>query len=184
MSLEVLAGRESPVVVDVGTGTGCIALSLAAEVAGARVHAVDVSAAALDVARANLLRLGVEGRVTFHLGDLLEPVARLWGTVDLIVSNPPYVDPQEAASLAPEVRDHEPALALFPPGDRFAVYRRLVPEAARALVAGGTLVLEIGQGMAPGVTALAEASGFRVDRVLPDLQGIARTVVAHLGPAR
>lgn len=183
-SLEVLSGRKAPVVVDVGTGTGCIALSLAADLATARVHAVDVSAAALAVARENARRLGLEGRVTFHRGDLLEPVAPLRGMIDLIVSNPPYVDPQEAAGLAPEVRDHEPALALFPPGNRLTVYRRLVPEAAAALAPGGVLVLEIGQGMAPEVSALAGECGFAVERVLPDLQGIARTVVARRGPAR
>lgn len=182
-SLELLGGRDEPVVVDVGTGSGCIALSLAADIAVSRVHAIDLSAAALVVARENARRLGLEGRVTFHQGDLLQPVDRLFGTIDLIVSNPPYVDPEEAGSLAPEVRDHEPAQALFPPGDRLAVYRRLFPGAGAALAAGGALVLEIGHGMAPEVSALARESGFVVDRVLPDLQGIPRTLVAHRGAA-
>ena len=87
-----------------------------------------LSAPALEVARDNARRLGLEERVTFHLGQLLEPVSAR-GRVDLVVSNPPYVDPGERASLEPEVREHEPGLALFPPGDALSIYRRLVPDA-------------------------------------------------------
>ena len=94
-SLELLKDVERPLIVDVGTGSGCIALSLAAERPDAEVHAIDISAPALDVARENARRLGLEGRVAFHHGDLLQPVAHLAGRIDLVVSNPPYVDPAD-----------------------------------------------------------------------------------------
>jgi release factor glutamine methyltransferase len=165
---------------DIGTGSGCIALSLAAERGDATVHAVDASAAALAVASENARALGLPDRVRFHLGDLLEPLAALHGRLDLVASNPPYVDASEWPGLAPEVRDNEPRLALVPPdGDRYGVYRRLAPQAARALRPGGSLVLEIGRGMEREVGEIAAAAGLRVDRVLPDLQQIDRVVVCR-----
>jgi release factor glutamine methyltransferase len=97
-----------------------------------------------------------------------------------VASNPPYVDPADLAGLSPEVRDHEPRLALVPPGgDAYGIYRRLVPEAVAALRPGGALLLEVGQGMADSVTAICHEAGLTVERVLPDLQGIPRTVVAR-----
>jgi release factor glutamine methyltransferase len=179
-ALELLPGTGGPVVVDVGTGCGCIALSLADERPDAEIHATDISRAALDVAEDNARRLGCAPRVRFHLGDLLDPVADLAGRVDMVVCNPPYVSAADAAALAPEVRDHEPPLALFPPGDAYTVYRRLVPQAARTLRRGGCLLLEIGQGMSDGVVGVCSGAGFRVERVLPDLQSIPRVVVARL----
>jgi release factor glutamine methyltransferase len=178
-ALELLRGLPRPTVVDVGTGSGCIALSLAAERPDASVHAVDVSMRALVVARENARRLGLQERVAFHEGDLLEPVLSLAGAVSLVVSNPPYVDASEALSLAPEVREHEPAQALFPPGDRYSIYRRLAPAAADALIPGGGLILEVGFGMALEVSRICESAGLTVSRVLPDLQGIPRAVVAR-----
>jgi release factor glutamine methyltransferase len=177
--LEVLRDVPGAIVVDVGTGSGCIALSLAAERREAVVHAIDVSEEALAVARDNARRLGLEDLVHFHLGDLLGSVRSLTGSIDLVVSNPPYVDSSEAHSLAPEVREHEPALALFAPGDRYSVYRRLVPAAAVALRAGGFLMLEVGIGMADEVSRICLSSGLGVTRVLHDLQGIPRAIVAR-----
>jgi release factor glutamine methyltransferase len=182
-ALDLLPRTRGLVVVDVGTGSGCIALSLVSERPAAEIHATDISRAALDVAEDNARRLGCAPRVRFHLGDLLDPVADLAGRVDMVVCNPPYVSAADAAALAPEVRDHEPPLALFPPGDAYAVYRRLVPQAARTLGPGGRLLLEIGQGMSDGVVDLCRGAGFNVERVLPDLQSIPRVVVARL-PAR
>ena len=179
-ALEALRGTQGPRVVDVGTGSGCIALSLAAELKDATVHATDVSPAALAVARDNARRLGLVDRVSFHEGDLLAPVAGL-GPFDLVASNPPYVGPDELGGLAPEVRDHEPRLALVPPGDALAIYRRLVPEARALLKPGGLLLLEIGAGLERGVVELCERDGFTIDRVIPDLQAIPRTVVARAG---
>jgi release factor glutamine methyltransferase len=175
--LRRLKGLREPVVVDVGTGGGCIALSIAAERPDAEVVGIDLSSAALAVATENARRMGLERRVRFLEGDLLEPVAALHGRIDLVASNPPYVDAADV--LAPEVRDHEPALALFPPGDPQSVYRRLLPQAATALRPGGALLLEVGRGMADAVAALCETAGLRVEAVLADLQAIPRTVVAR-----
>src|SRR6185295_5913949 len=126
----------------------------------------------------NAERLGLRSRVVFHLGDLLAPLSALRGRIDLVASNPPYVDPQDRPGLAPEVRDHEPAMALFPPGEPYLAYRRLAPEAHALLLPGGALILEVGQGMEREVAGIVEAAGFRVDAVRSDLQGIPRTVIA------
>jgi len=177
-ALGLLRQMTNPLVVDVGTGSGCIALSLANELPNAEIHATEISLAALAVAEDNARRLGLADRVWFHLGDLLTPVADLAGRLDMIVSNPPYVDPAVSVSLAPEVRDHEPALALFPAGDAYAAYRRLAPQVMRLLRPGGRLVLEIGQDMSDGVDALCREAGLVVERIVPDLQSIPRALVA------
>ncbi len=173
-----LRGVERPLIVDVGTGSGCIALSLAAERPDAEVHATEISPPALSVARENARRFSLENRVRFWEGDLLEPVRWLKGQVHLVVSNPPYVDAGQAETLAPEVRDHEPAVALFPGPDPHSVYRRLAPAAVALLRPGGGLFLEIGLGMETEVARLLGEAGLRVERVIPDLQGIPRTILA------
>jgi release factor glutamine methyltransferase len=177
-ALEAARGLAAPRIVDVGTGSGCIALSLAAERPDAVVHAVDLSPAALAVARDNAARLGLADRVRFHEGDLLGPVAGE-APFDVIASNPPYVGADEIPSLAPEVRDHEPRMALTPPGDRASIYRRLAAAAAGALAPGGRLIVEIGQGMEREVARALTDEGLEIARVVPDLQGIPRTVVAR-----
>jgi release factor glutamine methyltransferase len=187
-ALALLSGEAAPVMVDVGTGTGCIALTLAAEIPSAHVHAVDISHAALEIARDNARRLGVESRVSFHQGDLVAPVVSLAASVHIVVSNPPYVSASEIPGLAPEVRDHEPRQALVPVPDAADLYRRLAAGARRLLRPGGALLVEIGLGMAEEVTAICEGEGLPVERVVPDLQGIPRVVVAlrpasHLPPA-
>jgi release factor glutamine methyltransferase len=184
-SLALLHGLQQPLIVDVGTGSGCIALALAAERENAELHATDVSEAALAVARDNARRLGLDGRVAWLRGDLLEPVAAaVRGRADLVVSNPPYVDPAERDSLAPEVRDHEPQLALFPPGDALSVYRRLVPAAAEVLKPGGALVVEIAPALEHAVAGLLEAAGLEGIEVRPDLAARPRVVLGRrpLGP--
>jgi release factor glutamine methyltransferase len=183
-ALELVKGVAEPVIVDVGTGSGCIALSIAAERVDAEVHATDVSGPALDVARENARRLGLEGRVAFHEGHLLEPLAGLEGRVHLVVSNPPYVDPAEREGLLPEVRDHEPERALFPPGDVLSVYRRLVPASARALRAGGALAVEIAPALAGDVARLFTEAGFTGATVCPDLASLPRVVFGRLPPGR
>ncbi len=177
-SLARLHDVPQPVIVDVGTGSGCIALSLAAERADAEVHAVDLSERALAVARDNARRLGLSGRVVFHQGDLLEPVAHLARRIDLVVSNPPYVEAAEREALAPEVKDHEPALALFGDETPAATYTRLGREAARLLRLEGLLVVEIGQGQASLAVAAFEAAGLQVVDSLDDLAGVGRVIVA------
>ena len=176
--LDLVQRTNRPVVVDVGTGSGCLALSLAFERGDALVHAIDVSAKALEVARENAQRLGLAERVSFHEGDLLAPVADLAGSIDLLVSNPPYVGADEIETLAPEVRDHEPRAALVPPGERFSVYRRLAPELGRFLRPGGHCILEVGAGMADEVSRILGNAGLPVDRVVPDLAGVPRAVIA------
>lgn len=180
-ALDLLRDVRAPLIVDVGTGSGCIALSLAAERPDAEVHAVDISPAALAVAEENARRLGLEGRVRLHLGDLLEPLVGLAGRIELVASNPPYVDAAE--NLAPEVRDHEPALALFPPADVRSVYRRLAPQACGLLRAGGWLVVEVGKGMEGEVGRLCEEAGLAVERVIPDVQSIPRALVTRRSPS-
>jgi len=175
-ALEAMRDVAAPVVVDVGTGSGCVALSLAAERVDAVVHAVDASAAALAVAAENARRLGLPGRVEFHEGDLLEPVARLRGAVHLVVSNPPYVDPSEIPSLAFEVRDHEPRSALVAPQPPYGIYERLAAQAVETLRPGGRLLVEVGRGMADGVAARLVAAGLVGIETRPDLAGVARVV--------
>lgn len=179
-ALELIRDRPAAVVVDVGTGSGCIALSIAAERPDALVHAVDVSPAALAVARENARRLDVASRICFHLGDLLEPCTALEASADLVASNPPYVDAADLAGLEPEVRVHEPTSALVPEGDPYSVYRRLFPQSRRLLRPGGRVAVEVGRGMVEGVARLAGAAGLRLERVVPDLASIPRVVVARL----
>jgi release factor glutamine methyltransferase len=175
-ALELIRDRPAPVVVDVGTGSGCIALSLAAERPDAQVHATELSPGALLVARGNAARLRVDARVTFHEGDLLEPVTPLAGAVDLVVSNPPYVSVEEWVTLEPEVRVHDPRMALVPPEGVRALYDRLVTRAAVTVRPGGFVLVEIGardEGRA--AQAMARA-GLAAIETRPDLQGIPRIV--------
>ena len=175
-ALERMHGLDAPVVVDVGTGSGCIALSIAAERPDAVVHAVDVSPAALAVARENTRRLRLPTLVELHEGDLLEPVAHLGGHVDVVVSNPPYVDPGELPSLAPEVRDHEPRAALLAPQAPYGIYGRLAAGSCRLLRPGGHLLVEVGRGMAETVAQTFRAAGLDSIETRPDLAGIPRVV--------
>ena len=177
-ALELVKGVERPVIVDVGTGSGCIALSIAGEREDAVVHGTDISGPALEVALMNQRRLGLGQRTFFHRGQLLAPVTGR--EVHLIVSNPPYVDPAEIDELAPEVRDHEPRQALVPPGDALAVYRELVPAAGAALRKGGALAVEISPFLPGAVVRLMEDAGFEGPSVRPDLSGRPRVVLARL----
>lgn len=175
-ALALIRGRRAPVVVDVGTGSGCVALSIAAERPDAAVYAIDVSPAALAVARENARRLGLEGRVEMREGDALVPVADLRGRIDLVASNPPYVDPAELPTLSPEVRDHEPRAALLAPEPPYGIYRRLAVEACRALRPGGHLLVEVGAGMAETVAHAFGEAGLADVATRPDLAGIPRVV--------
>ena len=178
-ALELMRGRDAPIVVDVGTGSGCVALSIAAERPDAVVHAVDISAAALAVAGENARRLGLRDRVEMHHGDLLEPVARLRERVDLVVSNPPYVDPGEIPTLSPEVRGHEPPGALLASDPPYGIYRRLAAESCHMLRPGGHLLVEVGAGMAEAVAQVLRSAGLAGTETRPDLAGIARVVLGR-----
>ncbi|MCW2923145.1 MAG: hypothetical protein JWM98_549 [Thermoleophilia bacterium] len=164
--------------VDACTGSGCVAVSIAAELGGrARVLGTDISADALDVARANAIRHGVE--VDLRQGDLLEPVADLT-RVGVVVANPPYVEGTDAEGLEPAVRDHEPHVALFAPGEGVeAFYRRLAREARSILEPAGLLVVEHGQGQRGLVAAAMHAAGLVDIEGRDDLAGIDRIVIGH-----
>jgi release factor glutamine methyltransferase len=170
-------GRQAPLIADVGTGSGAIALSLAQE-AGVRVMAIDDSPQALAVAAANAEALGLGGRVVFRHGDLLAGVAS--GSLAMVVSNPPYVRSGDIPGLAADIRLFEPVSALDGGADGLDVYRRLVPEAARALRPGGALLLEVGVGQAGAVSGLAREAGFALVDVYKDLSRKDRMVVATL----
>lgn len=177
-ALTLLSGREAPVVVDVGTGCGAVAVSLAHYHPGAEVYATDISDAALSVARENAARHGLAHRVCFYCGDLLAPVAFLAGRVDLVVANLPYVPSGELARLPPDVRDYEPRAALDGGPNGLAPHRRLVPQAARTLRAGGILLAEVGPGQGRVLADLLVAAGWRRTRVILDYGGRERVVEA------
>jgi release factor glutamine methyltransferase len=172
--LGVLDGRDGPEVVDVGTGSGAIALAIADERPDAVVTACDISADALEVAGANAARLGLD--VTFVRSDLLDGVPG--GPFDLIVSNPPYVSAAEIDGLEPEVAVHEPRLATVAGADGLEVYSRLLPQAAGRLRPGGAVVLECGAGQAQALVAELRGLGYVDPAVDTDLAGIERVVWA------
>lgn len=169
---------EGPTAVDVGTGSGCIAVACAKHKPGARFAAIDASAEALAVARRNADRHAVADRIEFLEGDFLAPVAGR-AAVDLIVSNPPYIATAEVESLDPTVRDFEPRLALDGGADGLDAYRRIVAQAPPLLKSGGRLILEIGFDQEAGVSALIEASpDLRFTAAVRDLQGHPRIIHA------
>jgi len=177
----VAAALEEPFarVLDLGTGSGAILLSLLAERPDARGLGIDVSDAALAVARANAAQLALEARAGFMLSDWF---AQVTGRFDLIVSNPPYIAADEMPALAPETRDWEPALALTPGGDGLAAYRRIAQGAGAHLEPGGRLLLEIGPTQADAVSAFLRTAGFTGIDVMQDMDGRPRVVIARAGP--
>ncbi|HET7554918.1 MAG TPA: peptide chain release factor N(5)-glutamine methyltransferase [Gaiellaceae bacterium] len=164
-ALDHIDGIAEPQVLDVGTGTGAIALAIADEVPGARVTAIDVSSDALSLARENLELTGIDGRVRLVEQDLTSGLGD--GDFDLVVSNPPYVEPDELPTLQPEVRDWEPHVALVAAG----ATERLAAAAREALRPGGWLVLETAAGAGERVERLLSELGFDEVRITPDLAG-------------
>jgi release factor glutamine methyltransferase len=164
---------------DLGTGSGCIAVTLAAEVPTAHVVAVDVSPTALAVAAANAQRHGVAERVQLVESHWLDAVPAT-PPFDLVVSNPPYVAETDWPALQREVRDHEPYVALVGGKQGIEVYAHLLTALPPYLAAGGKFACEVGFGQAAQVCALGEAAGWKVERIVHDLQGIERTLVFTL----
>ncbi len=173
LALDLLAPTPAPSVLDVGTGSGCIAITIACERQDCRVTATDLSPEALDLAGENARRLGVAARVRLLAGDLVEPVrGQLF---DLVVSNPPYVAERDPR-VAPEVRRWEPRLAVFAGSTGFELHRRLLAEAGAVLAPGRFLVLEVGEGQVPSLAQAASATGWELMEVRQDLAGIQRAV--------
>jgi release factor glutamine methyltransferase len=160
-------------IIDVGTGSGCIATTLALELPGATVFASDISEAALKTARLNASHLLAE--VGFVCADVLDGIA---GHFDYVVSNPPYVRRGELQYLQREVREHEPHVALFSPEDELEIYRRLVDQSYCLLKPGGRLITEIGFAMEQSVRSLFH-SAWKLRPTKTDLQGVPRTVIAE-----
>jgi release factor glutamine methyltransferase len=164
-------------IVDVGTGSGCIALALAKELPHAEIHAVDISRQALEIARANAARHQMEPRITFHGGDLLAGFLARGERFDFVVSNPPYVGDSEEEQVQLEVRKFEPRTAVFAGASGLQIIERLIPQAHEALTPGGWLVMEIGYRQQAALRTLLAA--WSNVRFTPDLQGIARVVAAR-----
>jgi release factor glutamine methyltransferase len=173
--------REKLRVADVGTGSGCLAVALAGELPHAEVFAMDISGAALEVARRNATRHHVADRIHFLQADLLEALKQEAQSFDLIVSNPPYVARKDAPQLQREVRDHEPQAALFGGPSGVEIYARLIEEAGKLLRPGGILVLELGYNSAEHVRAiLKEQKCWTNVTFTNDLAGIPRVTAADL----
>lgn len=167
--------HDSDRILDLCTGSGCILLSLLKYSNGTTGVGTDLSEKALAVARRNAERLGLADRIELRCGDLFEPV-REDERFDLIVSNPPYIETETIEHLAPEVRDHEPLMALDGGEDGLSFYRRIIPEAVRHLVTGGYLFLEIGYDQAEAVMALMREAGYYDVRSIKDYGGNDRIV--------
>jgi release factor glutamine methyltransferase len=177
-------GQEGPPptrlrMLDIGTGSGCIALALAKEFSDAEIHASDISAAALEVARANAARHQFEKRIHFHQTDLLEGLSLT--DLDFVVSNPPYVGGSEEDQVQMEVRKYEPRDAVFGGPTGIEVITRLLPQAHAALRPGGYLVMEISGTIAGAVRDILAASKdiWAEVQIIPDLQSIPRVVQAR-----
>ncbi len=175
-------GHDAPLFADVGTGTGCIAISLLAQFDAARAVATDVSGDALDLAARNAERHGVADRIEFRAGDLLDPLRDhpLWGTFDVICSNPPYIPDHEWAGVAPNVRDYEPHTALRGGVDGLDFIRPLLAGAGAGLRTGGRLVVELADSHHEQAADLVRhAADLKLIDVLKDHEGLHRVVVAE-----
>ena len=168
-------GRKKISISDVGTGSGAIALALAKELPEAEIHAIDISPAALEIARANAARLQFESRIHFQEGNLLEGFSH--ETFDLVVSNPPYVGESEEDTVQLEVRKFEPRNAVFAGPKGTAVIESLIPQAYAALKPGGWLIMEISGAISEEVKRLLE--GWDEISLKPDLQSIPRVAIAR-----
>ena len=170
---------EGLLVADIGTGSGCVAIALAKELPAAKIFALDISSVALAVAQRNAARLGFSDRINFLESDLFSAISEHSPLFDLIVSNPPYIAQREAPLLAREVRDHEPAIALFGGHEGYEFYAGLITQCAAHLKPGGILVLELGHDSLPAVHPLFDTAGWTNVGVTNDLSGIPRVIAAE-----
>jgi len=191
---EIRAGRqlrlngENVTLVDIGTGSGCIAITLAKELSASTVYATDISKPALEVARRNAARNGFADRIQFLESNLLEAFSSVTPdstlSFDLIISNPPYVSLRDTDSLPIEVREHEPRIALFGGEEGYELYGALIPQAAQHLKPGGQLILELGYNSLPAVEPLLDRPDWAGVSVTKDLAGIPRVISAERLPSR
>ena len=172
-----LVNDSSRFICDVGTGSGCIAITLLCEITGARAIALDNSPAALELAKLNAQRLSVSERIVFLVSDCFSALDRSEYQFDLVASNPPYVPAAVLSGLQREVRDHEPRVALSPGNDGLMMIRRLLHETPAFLKAGGYLIMEIGFDQGEAVTNLVDAEVWTLVEIKPDLQKIPRIVI-------
>jgi release factor glutamine methyltransferase len=177
-AIGLVRDRPAPRILDLGTGSGCIAIALAHRLPTAQVVATDVSPSALAVASRNAAKHGVSERVQFHEGDLFAAVPP-GGPFDLVVSNPPYIAPEQLATLAPDVREFQPRLALDGGPDGLSFYYRLAAEAGAVLTPGGAIAVEIGADQGPAVSELFQRAGWEAVRVINDLARHPRVVLAR-----
>ena len=180
-AITLLQGRDAPLIADIGTGTGCLAVALAHELKNARIMASDISPDALALAAENLRLHELDGRVSLIEGDLVAPFLEREpaGAFDIVLSNPPYVAAAEIPRLQPEVRDHDPHIALFGGADGLDVTRRLLAEVPPLLKPDACLLLELGDGQAEPVREEMARSGWRVLQTIADGAGIERVIVAQ-----
>jgi release factor glutamine methyltransferase len=176
--VELALGAPFGRVLDLGTGSGCILITLLAERPQATGVGTDVSPAALEIAGQNTATHGVADRIVLPLSDWY---ADIGGRFDLIVSNPPYIAASEMAALDPDVRDHEPRGALTDEADGLTAYRAIAAGAADHLAPGGRVLVEIGAAQGPAVAGIFEAAGLDAVRIHPDLDGRDRVVSARRG---
>ena len=177
LALEIAKANAAPTILDIGTGSSVIAITLALELPSATIHATDLSPDALALAAENATRHALTERIAFHQADLLPPDTTKF---DLIIANLPYIPADEIAALSPEVR-HDPVAALDGGPDGLDLIRRLIDTAPDRLNPGGALLLEIGAGQADAVNALLSARKFRDISVRPDYQNIPRFAVGFHG---
>lgn len=174
-AIEKLQSHPVPHIVDVGTGSGAIAIALAHALPQAQITAIDINESALAVVQENAARNGVADRLRWMQCNLLEGVSQ--EKFDAVISNPPYIADGEYSALAVEVRDYEPATAVFAGATGLEVYERLIPQAACVLVPGGWLLMEIGYGQQRAIEAMLQ--GWNAVEFVADLQGIARVACAQ-----
>ena len=172
-----IVGDTAPFICDVGTGSGCIAVTLLCELSNARAVAIDKSAPALEIAKLNAQKHSVAERAIFVVSDCFDSLDSRDYEFDLIVSNPPYVAERALEGLQREVRDHEPRIALSPGGDGLSVIRRLIDEGPSFIKPKGHLLMEIGFDQGEAVERLVSGSAWSLRELRPDLQGIPRIVV-------
>jgi release factor glutamine methyltransferase len=176
--LELAREVSNPRIVDVGTGSGCVALALAHEVKNAEICGVDLSVEALEIACANAARLQLDNRVRFLQSNVLDALADRHN-FDFVVSNPPYVGHNEADKVQRSVFKYEPRIAVFAGDNGLDVIRPLIKQAHATLKQGGWLAMEIGYSMCDAVLTLLDSAVWEEPKVVPDLQGIPRVIVAR-----